>query len=96
MIKKIITIFCAVALFSSCKTSMTPIEVHNTLPKYTKTTFLTASQAQNSNCTCLTKDRSYTAPIGMTVNADLRNGAKGIDEWVALDGGNAYVLRNFQ
>ena len=75
---------------------MSPTEVHNTLPKYTKTTFLTAVQAQNSNCSCLTKNRSYTARIGMTVNDDLKNGARGIDEWVTLDGGNAYVLINFQ
>jgi len=75
---------------------MSPTEVYNTLPKYTKTTFLTVAQAQNSNCNCLTTNRSYTAPIGMTVKDDLRNGAKGIDEWVALDGGNAYVLKNFQ
>ena len=75
---------------------MSPTEVHNTLPTYTKTTFLIAAQAQNSNCICLTKNRSYTAPIGMTVKDDLRNGARGIDEWVTLDGGNAYVLKNFQ
>ena len=66
------------------------------MPEYTETTFLTVAEAQNSNCSCLTKNRSYTAPIGMTVTGDLRNGAKGIDEWVALDGGNAYVLKNFQ
>jgi len=92
-------IFCVATLLSSCalfQTSMSPIEVYNTLPEYTETTFLTVAEAQNSNCSCLTKNRSYTAPIGMTVTGDLRNGAKGIDEWVALDGGNAYVLKNFQ
>ena len=96
---KIIILFCATILFSSCalfQTSMSPKEVYNTLPKYTKTTFLTAAQVQNSNCSCLTKNRSYTAPIGLTVKDDLWNGAQGIDEWVVLDGGNAYVLRNYQ
>ena len=96
---KILMIMCATILFSSCglfKTSMSPTEVYDSLPKYTKTTFLTVAQAQNSNCRCLTSNRSYTAPIGATVNDDLRNGARGIDEWVTLDGGNAYVLRNFQ
>jgi hypothetical protein len=95
----LILLFCVVTVFSSCaffQTAMSPTEVYNTLPNYTKTTFLTAAQAQNSNCSCLTKNRSYTAPIGMTVKDDLRNGAKGIDEWVTLDGGNAYVLKNFQ
>ena len=24
------------------------------------------------------------------------NGAKGIDEWVEIDGGNAYVLKSFK
>lgn len=57
---------------------------------------MTEAEVQNSDCSCLTKNRSYTAPIGLTVKDDLRNGAKGIDEWVVLDGGNAYVLKNFQ
>ena len=32
----------------------------------------------------------------MTVKDDLRNGAKGIDEWVSLDKGNAYVVKNYK
>jgi hypothetical protein len=32
----------------------------------------------------------------MSTKDDLRNGAKGIDEWVKLDGGNAYVLTNYK
>jgi hypothetical protein len=31
----------------------------------------------------------------MTADGDLRKGAQGIDEWVKLDGGNAYALVNF-
>ena len=34
--------------------------------------------------------------MGLTVNGDLKYGAKGIDEWVELDGGNAYVLVNYK
>jgi hypothetical protein len=56
---------------------------------------MTANQVQNSNCILLTENRSYTAPIGPTVKGDLKNGAKGIDEWVELDGGNAYVVKDF-
>ena len=96
---KFTLIIAVVFSFTSCaifQTSMTPTEVYNTLPTLTKSTFLSATQAENSNCKCLVKNRSYTAPIGMTVKDDLRNGAKGIDEWVTLDGGNAYVLTNYR
>jgi len=100
--KRIVKIFlslCVALFFTSCalfQTAMSPTEVYNTLPKYTKTTFLTTAQVNNSNCQCLVKGRNYTAPIGLTVKDDLANGARGIDEWVILDGGNAYVLRNYQ
>ena len=88
-----------ILLFFSCETSMTPVEVSNTLPNLTKSKYLTQFQAADSvtanSCKYLTKGRKYTAPIGFTSRADLENGAQGIDEWVALDGGNAYVLTNF-
>ena len=83
---------------SSCTTSMTPMEVNNTLPELTKSNFIAQADAQqflNSKCKYLIKERSYTAPIGLTTKNDLKNAAKGIDEWVELDGGNSYVLRNF-
>jgi hypothetical protein len=79
---------------------MTPIQVSNTLPALTKSKFLNLAQAQeavkNNTCKYLVKGRSYVAPIGYTAKDDLRNGAKGIDEWVQLDGGNSYVLTNFK
>jgi hypothetical protein len=78
---------------------MTPIEVNNTLPTLTESKFISQAQAEEdirtSRCKYLVKGRKYIAPIGFTVNDDLRNGAKGIDEWVKIDGGNAYVLTNF-
>ncbi len=89
---------CSIVIFTSCsvfKTSMTPKEVYNTLPKMTKSKFLKEDEIQKLNCTCLTKNRNYTAPLGLTVKEDLRNGAKGIDEWVTLDKGNAYVVKNY-
>lgn len=56
-----------------------------------------AEQAiKTSKCKYLVKGRSYTAPIGLTTKNDLKNAAKGIDEWVNLDGGNSYVLRNYK
>lgn len=88
-----------IAFFTSCS-SMTPIEVNNTLPNLTKSTFLTQLQAdeasQTNKCKVLSKNRTYVAPIGFSAKDDLKNGARGIDEWVALDGGNAYVLKNFK
>jgi len=37
----------------------------------------------------------YDAPIGVTVNEDLRYGASGVDAIVSNDGGNAYRISNF-
>ena len=44
----------------------------------------------------LVKGRNYVAPIGFSVKDDLKYGAQGIDEWVKLDGGNAYILTNYK
>lgn len=88
-----------VVLFSSCASSMSPVKLYNTLPDLTKAKFIPQSQLDNaiekSGCKFLVKGREYTAPIGLTTKGDLKNGAKGVDEWVELDGGNAYVLTNY-
>ncbi len=89
-----------ILVLSSCASSMTPIEVSNTLPTLTKSRFFNqtkATEAQNNNkCKLLVKGRSYVAPIGFSVKDDLKNGAKGIDEWVEMDRGNAFVLINYK
>ncbi|MCL1938617.1 MAG: hypothetical protein FWF52_09520 [Candidatus Azobacteroides sp.] len=89
-----------IMLFASCATSMTPIQVNNTLPTLTKSKFISQAQAEEAvrtnRCKYLVKGRNYTVPIGLTVKDDLKNGAKGIDEWVTIDGGNTYVLINYK
>lgn len=90
----------AIFIFASCATSMTPTEVNETLPTLTKSTFISqvkAEEAIKSNrCKLLVKGRKYNAPIALSVKGDLRNGAKGIDEWVESDGGNSYSLVNYE
>lgn len=97
---KLIVVAMMLAILTSCATSMTPMQVNNTLPTLTKSKFISQSQAEeavkSNGCKHLVKGRNYTAPIGLTTKDDLRNGAKGIDEWVKLDGGNAYVLNNYK
>ena len=87
-------------VLASCATSMSPIEVHNTLPNLTVSKFISHAEAEEmtttGKCKFLVKSRNYVAPIGVTTKDDLKNGAKGIDEWVKLDGGNAYVLKNYK
>ena len=94
-------LFIGVVLFlTSCATSMTPIEVNNTLPTLTKSKFITQSQAdevvKTNKCRYITKGRSYVAAIGLSAKGDLKNGAKGIDEWVKIDKGNSYVLIGYK
>jgi hypothetical protein len=93
----------AIFCFASCaifSTSMSPMEVNNTLPSLTKSEFISQAKAneaaETNRCKYLVKGRNYTAPIGLTVKGDLKRGAKWIDEWVELDGGNAYVLINYK
>ncbi len=92
-------LFIGVFMFISSCASMTPIAVNNTLPTLTESKFITQAQAEEAikanKCKYLVKGRKYTAPIGLTTKNDLKNGAKGIDEWVKLDGGNAYVLVSY-
>ena len=89
-----------VFFFASCATSMSPTKVSNTLPTLTKSKFISQSQAEEAiktnRCKYLVKGRNYTAPMGLTAKGDLKYGAKGIDEWVELDGGNAYVLISYK
>ncbi len=82
-------------MITSCARSMSPMEINEKLPRMTISKFIT-SHNQSENCVVLQSSRKYNAPIGLTVNQDLKNGAKGIDEWVRLDGGNAYRLVNYQ
>ncbi|WP_290820233.1 hypothetical protein [Flavobacterium sp.] len=80
----------------SCSTSMTPVEVNNTLPKLTKSKFISKTNLDETKCKYLVKGRNYVAPIGFSVKDDLKYGAQGIDEWVKLDGGNSYILTNYK
>ena len=100
---KLSLLFGVCLLLASCAvflTSMTPSQVNDTLPTLTKSKFISQTQAEEAvkanRCVYLTKGRSYTAPIGLSTKADLKNGAKGIDEWVKIDGGNAYVLISYK
>jgi len=102
MVKLIkLNLIIGVALFlASCASSMSPTKVNYTLPTLTKSKFISQSQAaeaiKTNKCKYLVKGRSYVAPMGFTVKDDLKYGAKGIDEWVELDGGNAYVLISYK
>lgn len=83
----------------SCR-ALTPIEFSETLPKFTESKFFNLSFADNllaaDNCTILVNSRTYVAPVGITSKNDIKNAARGIDEWVKLDGGNAYRLINYK
>ena len=96
-----LNLFLIIVFFiSSCATSMSPTEVNETLPTLTKSQFISqvkAEEAVKSNkCKLLVEGRKYNAPVALSVKGDLKNGAKGIDEWVETDGGNAYSLVNYE
>jgi len=83
-----------------CASSMTPSQFLLKLPDSTSSSYYDRQSANTAissgKCKILVADRKYTAPIGLTVHDDLRNGAKGVDEWVRADNGNAYIVNNFE
>lgn len=95
----ILSFFIIAFLLNSCA-SMSPTQVSQTLPTMTKSKYLSRAEAEDlangTTCKYLTKNREYIAPIGFLPKDDLRNGAKGIDEWVQIDGGDSYVLKSFK
>ena len=97
--QKVVILFATVIL-SACATSMTPSQFTERFPVETKSEYYDRAEANealaDSYCKLLVANRSYSAPIGFTVVDDVRNGARGVDEWVQLDGGNAYILNNFK
>lgn len=86
--------------FLKGQSSYTPMKMNKELPKHTKSKFVLQSEIDSlvsaDKCKYLTKRRSYAAPIGLFPKSDLKNAAKGIDEWVQLDKGNTYVLTNYK
>lgn len=90
----------AAIVLVGCATSMTPTQFMEKFPDSTKSVFYDRASANkalaNNTCKLLVTKRSYSAPVGITVNDDIRNAAKGVDEWVRVDGGNAYTLTNFE
>jgi len=92
-------IIIVVVFFASCAMSLTPLEVNKSLPTLTKSKYITQTSSEEivreNKCRYLVRGRKYIAPIGLTAQGDLKNGAIGIDGWVQIDGGNAYVLRSF-
>ena len=85
---------------TGCAMSMSPKELMEKFPHATKVEFYTFSDAHNAEmrgtCRVLVKNRSYTAPLGLTVDDDLENGARGVDEWIYSDGGDAFILKDFE
>ena len=34
--------------------------------------------------------------MGLSVKGDMKYAAKGLDDWVKIDGGNAFILNNYK
>lgn len=84
---------------TGCATQMSPRQFMEEFPKATKSRFVEQLAVRNliesGTCKLRIADRKYSSPIGWTVSDDLRGGAKGVDEWVAADGGNAYAIKTY-
>ena len=71
----------AIFIFASwaAMSPISPTQVSSTLPTLTKSKFTSQSEAEEAiktnRCKYLVKERNYSAPLGLTVKADLQNGA---------------------
>ncbi|RZJ47635.1 MAG: hypothetical protein EOO19_09285 [Chryseobacterium sp.] len=74
--------------------------MHKELSTLTKSNLVSQGDittlVSTEKCRYLIKGRSYAAPVGLTAKKDVKNAAKGIDEWVELDKGNTYILTNYK
>lgn len=99
-VRGLIIISAFLALVSGCATSMTPAQFGERFPVSTSSEYYPKPAAEaairDGKCRIIVKDRKYVAPIALTVHGDLRNGAVGVDEWVAADDANAYVVNNYE
>ena len=88
-----------ICLFN-CQNSYTPAKMHKELSTLTKSNLVSQGDittlVSTEKCRYLIKGRTYAAPVGLTAKKDVKNAAKGIDEWVELDKGNTYVLTNYK
>jgi hypothetical protein len=93
-------LLCIALIFIGCATSLTPLQMNSTLPGLTKSKYITRQQAEEGvkegKGKYLVRGRNYASPLGLTAKEDLKYGAVGIDEWVKLDSGNAYVLNHYK
>ena len=89
-----------ILLFQGCATSMSPNQFIDSFPSSTTSHYMKIAVSKNrvaeGECSVLVENRKYVAPIGLTVEGDVDNGAQGVDEWVSADGGNSYTLNNFE
>ncbi len=90
--KLVVAIF--VLLTTSCM-SMTPTQFLDSFPTATNSYFYDPSDT-TVDCVAMVKGRKYVAPIGMFIFDDVRYGARGVDEWVQADHGNAYSINNYE
>ncbi len=102
---KALKFYCVAILLVSFSTvygqkKYSPLKMFNTLAELTQAKLLPQREVNDlvsiGKCKYLTEGRSYAAPIGLLARSDVKNGAKGIDEWVVMDKGNAYVLTNYK
>lgn len=97
MVYALLTISCGMMV--GC-TALTPSEFLARFPQKTEAAYynrLEGEEAVKSGaCEVLVEDRTYNAPIRASLNKEMTKGAQGIDEWVYADGGNAYILNNYE
>lgn len=85
---------------SGCATSMTPSQFNENFPRATNSKFYDKAASNLAvsagECKVLVENRKYTAPIGLTLSGDVKNGAVGVDEWVKADKGNSYSINSYE
>lgn len=99
-VRRIIIISAFLALLPGCATSMSPAQFGERFPRVTISEYYPKPSAEaairDGKCSIIVKDRKYVAPIALTVHGDVKNGAVGVDEWVAADDANAYAINNYE
>ena len=96
--RQLLSLVLIAVVLPACVMSMPADQFYSKFPKATDTDYLTGTEVVESVLagSCIILDsHTYDAPIGVSVDQDLKYGALGVDAIVSNDGGNAYRISNF-
>lgn len=88
-----------IVALGSCASLHTPSKFLEYLSKNTKNIMISERimnrYVSEQQCQLIKASRYYIVPMKFSEKNDIKSAAIGIDDWLKIDGGNAFVLKNY-